>query len=246
MTMEYDPILYDSDNRDFLKEEIKFYESIVKKYSFQSILELGVGTGRIFCALLPLVKSGFGLDISKDMTSACKTRCAAFTNFTLVEESFIGFNLGRTFDLIYIPFNTFQHILKDDEQMSCLKSVTRHMHEGSRFVLDVMNRENIQVGISDWKEDYSVVLPKGSKLRRLQKTVTVNNDIVEKVFRYEQDGKLSSVRDFPALMRINPKSRIEKLISNAGLEVDQLWSDYHFGHDGGSKKFIYFLKKHAS
>ena len=57
MTMEYDPTLYEADPRSFLKEEVDFYKKIIDRFSSKTILELGVGTGRIFSKLLPRLKT---------------------------------------------------------------------------------------------------------------------------------------------------------------------------------------------
>ncbi len=245
--MEYDSILYESDQRPFLKDEVSFYENLVKELRPKTILELGVGTGRIFSKLLPNVEYGVGIDISEQMLETCKEFCSSSNNYDLFNQSFVDFNLKRTFDLIYIPFNTFQHLLKEDEQMSCLKSVAAHMHENSHFVLDVMNSEQAILNINDeWKPDYSSVLQDGSKIERYQKTIGVERDtsIVHKVFMYKEirDGQTIGTREFDALMKITPNGKLQEIIVRSGLNTKDIWSDYFFGHDNATKKKIYFLQ----
>lgn len=245
--MEYDPVLYESDQRPFLKDEVSFYEKLVKELRPKTILELGVGTGRIFSKLLPSVEYGVGIDISWQMLGTCKEFCGSSNNYDLFNQSFVDFNLKRTFDFIYIPFNTFQHLLKEDEQMSCLKSVVAHMHEGSHFVLDVMNSEQIVLNINDeWKLDYSSILQNGSKIERYQKTVGVegNTSVAHKVFMYKEicDGQTIGTREFDALMKITPNEKLQEIIARSGLNIKDIWSDYSFGHENTTKKKIYFLQ----
>lgn len=116
--MRYNPNLYDSDPRDFLKEEVVFYIELIKKYNPKNILELGVGTGRIFKELLNFVDSGVGIDNSDEMILACKEKCSDMSNYRLINDSFVTFKVDNKFDFIYLPFNTFQHILSKEEQMN--------------------------------------------------------------------------------------------------------------------------------
>ena len=248
MSMEYDPILYDSDPRPFLKDEVAFYVKLVERFRPKTILELGVGTGRIFSKLLPLVKSGVGIDISETMLDRCRKVCAENHNYKLYKLSFVDFDLQTTFDLIYLPFNTFQHLLTEGDQMACLKNIRNHMHGKSHFILDLMNGDNLSFDLEQWKQDYSTILPSGDILQRDQKTVGVDKvtSIVQKKFRYTETvkGAMDKVQEFDALMKINPNKKIHEILEKLGFEIEGIWSDYLFGHDTDTKKMIYCLKTH--
>ncbi|PIV86212.1 MAG: hypothetical protein COW50_02645 [Candidatus Moranbacteria bacterium CG17_big_fil_post_rev_8_21_14_2_50_41_107] len=248
MSMEYDPILYEADQRSFLKEEVEFYKNICAKFDSKIILELGVGTGRIFSKLLPMVDYAVGLDISESMLDVCNKRCKPNINYKLYEKSFVRFNLDTIFDLIYIPFNTFQHLLLEEDQISCLESVRVHMHKNSRFILDLMNLGNLTFDFDNWKLDYSSVLEDGRIIEREQKTMSIDKktSIVSKVFLYKEiiDGKTEKTHEFKALMKITPNEEMRKLLVRSGFEIEDVWSDYLFGHDSNTKKMIYCLKRY--
>ncbi len=246
MSMKYDPNLYEADQRPFLKEEIRFYKKLCNEFNSETILELGVGTGRIFSELLPVVKYAVGLDISKPMLDFCRKKCAPNKNYNLYKKSFVKFNLNDNFDLIYIPFNTFQHLLSVEEEVSCLECVRRHMNKNSYFILDLMNPENISLDFNNWKLDYSSKLVDGRIIEREQKTIAVNKkeSIVHKIFRYKEimNGQVLQIHEFKALMKINSNKKILQLLKSVGFKIKDIWTDYSFGSDNKSKKIIYCLK----
>lgn len=248
MSMKYDPILYEADQRSFLKEEVEFYKNIRSKFDSKTILELGVGTGRIFSKLLPMVDYAVGLDISESMLDVCNKMCEPNINYRLYEKSFVKFNLDTIFDLVYIPFNTFQHLLSEDDQISCLESVRVHMHKNSRFILDLINLENLTFDFDNWKQDYSSILADGRIVEREQKTMSVDKktSIIYKVFQYKEiiDGKTEKIHEFKALMKITPTEKIRNLLTRSGFEIEDVWSDYFFGHNSDTKKIIYCLKRY--
>src|SRR5688572_18625007 len=50
-----------------------------------------------------------------------------------------AFDLGRTFDLVFITANSLLHLHESDDLVSCFRSVRRHLAPGARFVFDVFN-----------------------------------------------------------------------------------------------------------
>jgi SAM-dependent methyltransferase len=49
------------------------------------------------------------------------------------------FDLGRTFDLVFIAANSLLHLHDAARLVSCFASVRRHVAPGGRFVLDIFN-----------------------------------------------------------------------------------------------------------
>ena len=248
--MKYKPSLYDSDPRDFLKEEVDFYVKLIKKYKPKKILELGVGTGRIFKELLGLVNFGVGIDNSDEMLSVCKKRCLDHSNYELINDNFVSFKLDSNFYFIYLPFNTFQHILYKNDQVKCLKNIRKHLNKGGLFILDVMNGQNIELKFNEWKRDYTARLENGNILERFQKTLKIDeNDIIHKQFKYvehDNTGNVLNEETFNALMKMNSNDEIESLVKDCGFEIKDIWADYQFGRSGDTKKMIYCLKKNEN
>src|SRR5665647_1382448 len=50
-----------------------------------------------------------------------------------------AFDLGGTFDFVFITANSLLHLHEAEDLVSCFRSVRRHMAPGARFVFDVFN-----------------------------------------------------------------------------------------------------------
>lgn len=104
------------------------------------VLELACGTGRL---TIPIAQSGVeivGLDQSASMLKHAGSKAdAAGAAIRWVEADCRQFELGRKFPLIFMAFNSMQH-LHDHASLSLLfENVRRHLAPGGRFVFDVFN-----------------------------------------------------------------------------------------------------------
>ena len=104
------------------------------------VLELGCGTGH---KLIPIASDGrscVGLDLSSDMLAEARRK--ADESGVVVEwlqGDMTAFDLGRTFDLVFITANSLLHLHEIDDLVSCFRSVRRHLAPGARFIFDVFN-----------------------------------------------------------------------------------------------------------
>lgn len=102
-----------------------------------TVLELGVGTGRL---ALPLANAGrhvVGLDASPAMFE----RLATNDPSGLVEPvlaDMANFDLGRTFDVVFVAFNTLFNLTSHEAQRSCLLAVARHLADGGHFLVEAI------------------------------------------------------------------------------------------------------------
>ncbi|MFD8193406.1 class I SAM-dependent methyltransferase [Streptomyces wuyuanensis] len=103
-----------------------------------SVLELGVGTGRI---AVPLAERGFavhGVDGSEAMLAELARRDprgAVTTQF----GDFTAEGTGRTFDTVTLMLNTFFVAITKEQQLGCLELVRRQLSPGGRFVLEAFD-----------------------------------------------------------------------------------------------------------
>lgn len=129
---------YDALN-SFLVADIPFYVEEAGR-SGGPVLELACGTGRL---AIPIAQSGVemvGLDLSASMLAHARTKAkAAGVEIEFVEGDCRSFDLGRKFALIFMAFNSMQHLHDYASQAALFACVRKHLAEGGRFIFDVFN-----------------------------------------------------------------------------------------------------------
>ena len=136
----YDGIarLYDEWSRS-VTEDVGFYREEALRAG-GSVVELGVGTGRI---AVPTARAGVrvvGVDSSPEMLAVCLQRAAAAG-----VESLVDLRLGdyrrppvrERVNLVTAPFRAFIHLRDDDERRDALWAALRLLEPGGRLVFDV-------------------------------------------------------------------------------------------------------------
>ena len=74
----------------------------------KTVLEIGVGTGRLACKTAPLCKEFFGIDLSPRTVERAEENLSRFQNVTLICDDFMGFAFHTAFDVVYTSL-TFMH-----------------------------------------------------------------------------------------------------------------------------------------
>lgn len=99
----------------------------------KSVLEIGVGTGRLAVRVAPLCGEFCGVDISPKTIDRAKENLAEFANVRLTCADFLSYEFGRTFDVVYSSL-TFMHI---KEKQKAINKVAALLKDGGRFVLSI-------------------------------------------------------------------------------------------------------------
>jgi SAM-dependent methyltransferase len=104
------------------------------------VLELGCGTGH---KLIPIASDGhpcMGLELSPDMLAEAQRKAdERGVEVEWVQGDMREFDLGRTFDLVFIPANSLLHLHEAEDLVDCFRSVRRHLAPGARLIFDVFN-----------------------------------------------------------------------------------------------------------
>jgi SAM-dependent methyltransferase len=118
---------------------VDFYRADVDRHGGR-VLELACGTGN---KLIPIASDGHpcvGLDFSADMlTEARRKADERGLAVEWIQGDMRNFDLGRTFDYVFITANSLLHLHATEDLVSCFRSVRRHLAPGGRFVFDVFN-----------------------------------------------------------------------------------------------------------
>ncbi|MGH9244096.1 MAG: class I SAM-dependent DNA methyltransferase [Acidimicrobiales bacterium] len=101
-----------------------------------SVLELGVGTGRL---AIPLARRGlevWGVDASPAMLARMRAKPGGELVHA-VDGDMSAFDVeGRRFALVFIAFNTFFNLTTADAQARCLGLVRDHLADAGRIVIE--------------------------------------------------------------------------------------------------------------
>jgi SAM-dependent methyltransferase len=101
-----------------------------------TVLEFGIGTGRV---ALPLSQRGLvvsGIDISSDMLDQLHRKPGSEAIVTMVGD-FATATMPETFALVYIVYNTIANLTTQAEQVACIHNAARHLDPGGRLVIEL-------------------------------------------------------------------------------------------------------------
>lgn len=129
---------YDAFNQP-TQDDFKFYLAEARK-ARGPVLELACGTGRL---TIPLAKKGLeiiGLDLAAPMLETARAKAAAAgVKINFLRGDARKFSLGKKFKLIFMAFNSLQHLGKAEDLRGLFACVAAHLAPGGRFIFDVFN-----------------------------------------------------------------------------------------------------------
>ena len=99
----------------------------------KSVLEIGVGTGRLALRTAPLCGSFTGIDLSPKTVERAKANLSHLPNITVVNADFTTYDFHRKFDVIYSSL-TFMHI---QNKQSAITKISSLLNTGGAFLLSI-------------------------------------------------------------------------------------------------------------
>lgn len=99
----------------------------------ESVLEIGVGTGRLAVKVAPLCRHFTGIDISSKTIERAKQHLGTCKTVSLICADYLAFDFGEKFDVIYSSL-TWMHFR---EKQSAMNKTAGLLNENGRFVLSV-------------------------------------------------------------------------------------------------------------
>lgn len=99
----------------------------------KSVLEIGVGTGRLAVRVAPLCGKFCGIDISPKTIDRAEENLAEYRNVKLICGDFLSYKFDRNFDIIYSSL-TFMHI---EEKQKAINKIAELLNNDGRFVLSI-------------------------------------------------------------------------------------------------------------
>ena len=109
----------------------------------ESVLEIGVGTGRLAVRVAPRCRQFTGIDLSPKSIERGRENLSNFGNATLLLADFLGYPFTDTYDVIYSSL-TFMHIKEKQDTVNKSASL---LNPGGRFVLSVTKSQDTLLDI---------------------------------------------------------------------------------------------------
>jgi SAM-dependent methyltransferase len=152
---------YDLDDRSIAKDDIPFYLACAAKAK-GDVLELACGTGRVTVPLADAGHNVCGIDLSEEMLFQLRAKLTKLPAYlgrriTLVNGDMSAFSLEREFQLIIIPFRSFQLLTGEPKPISCLNAVRQHLSAKGRFIVHLfrpwerMDDSWVRPETTDWE-----------------------------------------------------------------------------------------------
>jgi SAM-dependent methyltransferase len=140
---EASPLYRDGRHYDLINQgivaDIPFYRDEATRVA-GPVLEVACGTGRL---TIPIAERGVeivGLDRSASMLAHARNKAnVAGLKIEWVEADCRQFELGRKFGLIFMAFNSLQHLHERESLRAFFSNVHGHLAKGGRFIFDVFN-----------------------------------------------------------------------------------------------------------
>lgn len=124
----------------------KFIESMQLDKS-KSVLEIGIGTGRLAIKVAPNCKSLCGIDISEKTIQRATENLSTYKNIKLICGDFMSCEFEAQFDVIYSSL-TFMHI---EDKLSAIQKITTLLTNNGVFVLSIDKNQNEYIDMGDRK-----------------------------------------------------------------------------------------------
>lgn len=113
----------------------------------KTILEIGVGTGRLAVRTAPLCKEFYGIDISSETIKSAAKNLEEHNNTNFICDDFMTYNFALTFDVIYSSL-TFMHI---KEKQTAINKIQKLLKTNGLFVLSTDKNQDKFIDIGSNK-----------------------------------------------------------------------------------------------
>jgi SAM-dependent methyltransferase len=214
-TSKYYDLLYQ--DKDYVKE-VNFIENIFKNAQQpKTILEIGCGTGNYSKILMERGYKITGVDISENMLSVAKQKCAC--NF--IKGDIRDFVINSKFDACIAMFAVMGYVTKNFDIVRAMKNIRSHLQLNSLFIFDVWNglavlRNLPELRVKTVEDDkVRIVRIASPKLKSFDHICEVNYKLIV----LNKDDNTFTEFDENHIVRFYFPQEIKQFLSQTGFEV---------------------------
>ncbi len=143
-----DPVYDPEPLKEYMdKWDGKVFIDAMKLDKTKTVLEIGVGTGRIAIKTIPLCGKFIGIDISPKTIDKATHNLSQYPNAELICADFMTYDFGAAFDVIYSSL-TFMHIR---DKQKCVNKIYSLLKPKGHFILSIDKNQNKYIEYGDRK-----------------------------------------------------------------------------------------------
>lgn len=211
------------------------------------VLEVGVGTGRLFTDALNKGTDIYGIDISSPMLDILKNKLDRKFHKRISLQNIIDFRFGEKFDLIIAPFRVFMHLTEKKDQLKALNNVCAHLNKNSLFVFDTFIPDlNQLIKGLDKVTDFDGEYEPGKRVKRIVSTrPDILNQVINVTFRIEwEEHSVVHSKVWETSLRYFFRFELEHLVERSRFSSYRIAGDFK-GNELGpdSREFIISCRK---
>ena len=230
-------------------DDSQFFLDLVKKTGGR-VLEVGVGTGRLFTEALDAGADIYGIDISPAMLDILYDKLDKDQHYRLKEQSITSFSFREKFDLVIAPFRVFMHLNDKEDQIKALNNVYDQLNKNGVFVFDVFNPDLgvLQNGI-DQQTDFEGEYEPGRKLKRTVSSMPdLANQVINVLFRLDWEEESGpGTEEWETSLRYFFRYELEHLVERSKFESYYIAGDFEGNAIGtNSREFIVTCRKKST
>lgn len=211
------------------------------------VLEVGVGTGRLFADALKSRADIYGIDISKHMLDVLLKKLKREQYHRISLQNIIDFGFDFRFDLIIAPFRVIMHLEQKEDQLKALNNVFRHLNKNGLFIFDTFVPDlrmliNGLDNVTDFEGEYEP----GKKIKR---TVTTSPDLINQtinirfLLEYDEDN-MRKRYEWEVPLRYFFRYELEHLVERSDFREYKIMGDYSGNElSRNSREFIVVCRK---
>lgn len=209
--------------------DVPFFLEAAKKA--EKVLELMAGTGRVS---LPLAEAGVDLtcvDSSAEMLAYLRQKAfMAGVEIRIARQDVSQLELGETFDLILLPFNSFAEITYPAEQAAALEAIARHLAPDGTFICTLHNpRFRMQTVGQGLKLRAKIPADDRNTLLWVEENYDPETRLVsgmQFVEVYDASGVMMEKRFVEIAFVLHDLDEFEKMLADAGFRIKARYGDY--------------------
>ena len=219
-----------------LQEDVPFWISEAETAT-GPVLELGCGTGRV---TIPVSQAGVtitGLDNSLVMLAQARSKAKKIRPRIKTPHFIKGdmrdFDLGQQFNLVFIPFRSFQLLLSVEDQSRALACIKNHLEPGGRLIFNLFvpraacMEQKKSVGLFrnepiGFAEAPKMELEEKSQHDEYNQIIYVKNVVKE----YGEGGTEPKRSEVSYALRYTYQREVQSLLKNAGYRILETYGNF--------------------